>query len=285
MGVETGMERGNGGTVGDTAGVPGPAETSAMAEPMPWERTLDLMPPLDPAADAHVHSGFAAGHDSIDRIVTAAGLAGLRQVTFADQVDSETPWLAAYRESVLRAQRRTELDLRISTEVEVIRADGWLGFPPDLAGLDAVTVAVSRLPLGERLVGAAEARKMLAAGTLRATDAVELVVHATIMGVERASRYAPTQLARPLSLLAELGIDDGDIDEALLRECVEGCRVTNTTVEVSEAWHRPSVRLAQMFAASGVALAAASDARYANQVGRWRYVRQLAPQLRLASHA
>jgi putative hydrolase len=240
---------------------------------------------LDPAADAHVHSGFAAGHDSIGTLVTAASLAGLTRLTFADQVDSETSWLPAYRESVLRAQRRTEMDLRISAEIEVIRADGWLAFPADLGGLDAVTVAVSRLPIGTRLVGLPDARAMLASGALRAADAVELVVSATIMGVERASRYAPTQLARPLSLLAELGIDDGDIEESLLRECVEGCRVTNTTVEVSEAWRRPSARMAQMCSAAGVPLAAASDARYAAQVGRWRYVRQLAPQLRLPSHA
>ena len=31
---------------------------------------------------------------------------------------------------------------------------------------------------------------------------------ATVKGIERASRYAPTQLARPLSLLTQVGIDD-----------------------------------------------------------------------------
>ncbi|HEY8532283.1 MAG TPA: hydrolase [Micromonospora sp.] len=225
--------------------------------------------------DAHVHSGFSAGHDSIGAIVCAAQLAGLRQVTFADQVDPDASWLPAYREAILRAQRRTDLELRISAEVEVIRPDGWLAFPADLGGLDAVTVAVSRLPVAGRLIEAAEVRALLAAGRLRRVDVVEAVVAATVRGVERASRYAPTQLARPLGLLAELGIEEAEVPEPLLRECVEGCRVTNTIVEVSEAWRRPSVRLARMCVAAGVTLAAASDARYANQVGRWRYVRQL----------
>lgn len=230
---------------------------------------------LDPEVDAHVHSGFSAGHDSIGAIVCAAQLAGLRQVTFGDQVDAQAAWLPAYREAVLRAQRRTDLELRISAEVEVVRPDGWLAFPADLGGLDAVTVAVSRLPLGGRLAEAAEARAMLAAGRLRPADVIEMVVSATVLGVERASRYAPTQLARPLGLLAELGVDEDEVPEPLLRECVEGCRVTNTTVEVSEAWRRPSLRFARMCATAGVTLAAASDARYANEVGRWRYVHQL----------
>lgn len=232
-------------------------------------------PILDPTVDAHVHSGFAAGHDTINAIVSAAQQAGLRRVTFADQVGPDCAWLPAYRESVLRAQRRTDLNLRISVEIEVIRPNGWLAFPAELCGLDAVTVAVSRLPLGDRLIEPAEARAMLATGELRRSDVIELVVSATVLGIERAGRYAPTQLARPLGLLAELGIDEDEVDEPLLRECVEGCRLTNTLVEVSEAWRRPSVRLARMLRVHGVSLAAASDARYAAQVGRWRYVREL----------
>ena len=56
-----------------------------------------------------------------------------------------------------------------------------LAFPADLGGLDAVTVAVSRLPLGGRLVEAAEARAMLAAGRLRPADVIEMVVSATVL--------------------------------------------------------------------------------------------------------
>src|SRR5690606_16413703 len=135
---------------------------------------------LDPEVDAHVHSGFSAGHDSIGAIVCAAQLAGLRQVTFGDQVDAQAAWLPAYREAVLRAQRRTDLELRISAEVEVVRPDGWLAFPADLGGLEGVTVAVPRLPRGGRLVEAAEARAMLAAGRLRPADVIEMVVSATV---------------------------------------------------------------------------------------------------------
>lgn len=235
------------------------------------------LPPLDLDSDVHVHTGFAAGFDSVDVVVGAAAAVGLRRLTFADQVAPETPWLAAYVESVRRARRRTEIELRAAVEVEVCRPDGWLGFPRDLAGLDAVCVALPRLPLAAGPADLDAVRQLLATGVLRPVDVVEALVGATVNGIERASRYAPTQLARPLHLLAQLGIDENDVADALIDALAASCRVTNTVVEVSEAWHRPSIRLARRLAAAGVQLGAASDARYAAEVGVWRHVRRLVP--------
>jgi putative hydrolase len=97
-------------------------------------------------------------------------------------------------------------------------------------------------------------------------------VQATAKAVERASRYAPSQLARPLNLLWQLGIDETQIDDAAFAHLVEACRVTGTVVEVSESWRTPSVRLAGQFVAAGVPLVAASDARDVAQLGQWRHV-------------
>jgi len=101
------------------------------------------------------------------------------------------------------------------------------------------------------------------------------VVTATIKGMDRASRYAPVQLARPLSLLSQVGIDDSAVTEEVLDALATACRLTGTSVEISEAWRSPSPRVVAMLRDAGVALLAASDARYAGEVGHWQYLRRV----------
>ena len=232
-------------------------------------------PDLDLRADAHVHTGFAAGRDSVGVIVSAADRAGLTAVTFADQVGPETAWLPAYADTIRRAQQRTELTLRVAAEVEVVRPDGWLAWPADLGQLEAVSVAVSWLPLAEGPVCPRDVRTMLAAGLLGPEQVAEAVVTATIKGIERASRYAPVQLARPLSLLAQVGLDDSAVTPEILDALAVACRFTGTAVEISEAWRSPAPRLVAMLREADVAMVAASDARYAGEVGQWQYLRRV----------
>jgi putative hydrolase len=230
---------------------------------------------LDLRVDGHVHTGFASGRDSVGVIVMAADRAGLTAVTFADQVGPDTAWLPAYADAVRRAQQRTELVLRVSAEVEVIQPDGWLAWPADLGDLEAVSVAVSRLPMSDGSYGTRDVRAMLASGLLSPTRLAEIVVEVTIRGIERASRYAPTQLARPLSLLTRVGVDDDDLPPELVSRLAEACVATGTVVELSEAWRSPSPLTVGVLRAAGVSMVAASDARYAAEVGRWQYLRGL----------
>jgi histidinol phosphatase-like PHP family hydrolase len=230
---------------------------------------------LDLTMDAHVHTGFAAGRDSVGVVVSAADQAGLSALTFADQVSPDTTWLPAYADAVRRARRRTEMTLRVAAEVEVVRPDGWLAWPADLGHLEAVSVAVSRLPLAAGPIGPREVRAMLATGELTAEQVAETLISATVQGLRRASRYAPTQLARPLSLLAQVGLDDAAVGPDLLAALAAACRETGTSVEVSEAWRSPSGRLVALLRAAHVTLVPASDARYAAEVGRWQYLRRV----------
>jgi histidinol phosphatase-like PHP family hydrolase len=230
---------------------------------------------LDLRADAHVHTGFAAGRDSVGMVVSAADRAGLTALTFADQVGPDTTWLPAYADSVRRASRRTELTLRVGAEVEVSQADGWLAWPADLGTLEVVSVAVSKLPVADGPIAAREVRALLATGRLTPDQVAELVVATTVKGIERASRYAPVQLARPLSLLAQVGIDDAAIGMGLIGELAAACRSTGTAVEVSEAWRSPSPRVVALLREARVPLLAASDARYAAEVGQWQYLRRV----------
>jgi len=230
---------------------------------------------LDLRVDTHVHTGFAVGRDSVGVIVSAADRAGLTAVTFADQVGPETAWLPAYADTIRRAQQRTELTLRVAAEVEVVRPDGWLALPADLGQLEAVSVAVSWLPLAEGPVCPRDVRALLAAGRLSPEQVAETVVTATIKGIERASRYAPVQLARPLSLLAQVGLDDAAVTPEILDALAVACRFTGSAVEISEAWRSPSPRLVAMLREADVAMVAASDARYAGEVGQWQYLRRV----------
>jgi len=229
-------------------------------------------PAVDLAVDGHVHTGFAAGRDSVGVLVSAGDRAGLTAITFADQVGPETTWLPAYADAVRRARRRTELDLRIAAEVEVVRQDGWLAWPADLSHLEAISVAVSGLPLAAGPIGPRDVRSLLATGDLTAAQVADIVLTATINGLERASRYAPTQLARPLSLLSQVGVDEIVVPPASLAALAAACRDTGTTVEISEAWRSPSLPIVAALREADVSLVAASDARYAAEVGHWQYL-------------
>ena len=230
---------------------------------------------LDLTTDAHVHTGFAAGRDSVGVIVATADQAGLTSLTFADQVGPDTTWLPAYADAVRRARRRTELTLRVAAEVEVVQADGWLAWPTDLGHLEAVSVAVSRLPLAGGTYGPRDVRVMLTDGQLTPEQVADALVTATVRGLERASRYAPTQLARPLGLLAQVGLDDAVLTPDLITALADACRQTGTVVEISEAWRSPSARIVALLRAADVAMVPASDARYAAEVGRWQYLRRV----------
>ena len=230
---------------------------------------------VDLRSDGHVHTGFAAGRDSVGLVVSAADAAGLTSVTFADQVGPDTTWLPAYADTIRRARRRTELTLRIAAEVEVVQRDGWLAWPADFGPLEAVSVAVSRLPLADGPVAPRDVRAMLATGELTPEQVAETVVTATIKGMDRAARYAPVQLARPLNLLTQVGLDDSVVTPEVLDALATACRLTGTAVEISEAWRGPSPRVVTMLREAGVVLIAASDARYAGEVGRWQYLRRV----------
>jgi putative hydrolase len=234
---------------------------------------------LDLTVDSHVHTAFSAGRDSVSLLVAAAEKIGLAELVIADEVGPETGWLSSYLATVRRAQARTNVTLKVGVEVEAIGTNGWLAFPADLGGLDVVSVAVGALPMQAGLAGPETVRALVEAGALSRADVVDMLVTTTTRAVERVNRYAPTQLARPLAFLGRAGFAEEDIDEEAIRELASMCRATGTRVEVSERHLVPSARLAAVFLAGGARLVAATDARQAGEVGRWRYVEQLATGL------
>jgi histidinol phosphatase-like PHP family hydrolase len=234
---------------------------------------------IDLRRDVHVHTAFAAGHDSVSVLVAAAETAGIRELTFADKVGPDTGWLPSYLATIQRAQQRTEIVLRRGVEVEAIGVDGWLAFPSDLGQLEVISVGLSRLPMPAGLLGPEVVRTMIDNGGLSAVEVIERLVSVTCLAMERVSRYAPTTLARPLEFLAQAGIPESDIGDAAIAAVVEGCRKTGTAVELSERHRMPTRRLAHLLAGAGVKMVAASDAYTARDVGRWQYLTELGSEL------
>jgi putative hydrolase len=234
---------------------------------------------FDLTVDAHAHSAFSAGRDSVLVLVAAAEEAGLRELWLADRAGPDTGWLPAYLATIQRAQQRTEVVVRPGIEVEAIGSDGWMAFPGDLAGLEFVSVAVGRLPMPAGLAGPDTVRALVAQRMLDPVEVVEMLVSVTIRAIERVSRYAPTTLARPLEFLARAGIGDVHVSEAAADALSAACRHTGTAIEVSERHRAPTPRLARAMFASGVRMLPASDCYLARELGQWRYVRQLGTEL------
>ena len=172
--------------------------------------------------------------------------------------------------------QRTELTLRVAAEVEVVQPDGWLAWPADLGHLEAVSVAVSRLPLADGPLGPREVRALLAAGELTAEQVAEIAGdrHRPGPGARLPLRAHP---AGPPAEPARPGRPGRRRDRP--RTCSARspppAGSTGTVVEISEAWRSPSPRLVAMLRAADVTLVAASDARYAAEVGRWQYLRRV----------
>jgi histidinol phosphatase-like PHP family hydrolase len=234
---------------------------------------------IDLSRDAHVHTAFSAGHDSVSVLVAAAEAAGLTELTFADRVGSDTGWLGSYIATIQRAQRRTDVALRRGVEVEAIGVDGWLAFPSDLAQLEVISLAMFRLPTPAGLLGPDQVRVHIDNGTLAVAEVVDRLVGVLRLAMERVGRYAPTTLARPLEFLAQAGISESTVDDSAIAAIVESCRSTGTVVELSERHRLPTRRLARVMAAAGVRTVAASDAYTARDVGRWQYLDELAGEL------
>lgn len=225
--------------------------------------------------DAHVHTAFSAGRDSVSGLVAAAEGAGLAEVTFADRVGPDTSWLPSYLASIQRAQRRTDVVLRRGVEVEAIGVDGWLAFPADLGGLEVISVGLSRLPMTAGLLGPDGVRRLIDSGELAATEVVERLASVLCLAMERVGRYAPTTLARPLEFVSQAGIPESAVTEEILAGIVSACRATGTAVEVSERHRMPVRRVVRAMIEGGVRVVAASDAYTARDVGRWQYLAEL----------
>jgi putative hydrolase len=234
---------------------------------------------VDLRADHHAPSMFSGGSGTVDQNVRAAEDAGLARLVVVDRVTGGTDWLAAHRAVVRRAAARTDLVVSRGLETAILDTAGELELPADLTGVDFLAVTEHGFPLRAGPSAAVDVRMLLATGVLDPTQALELLVNASVRALHRAAEWAQPVLARPFGLLAEVGINEDLLTGDLLRELAEGCLATGSAVAINERWRCPSVRVAATLAAAGVPLVAGSGARHPDGIGRWDYVREIAAVL------
>jgi putative hydrolase len=237
------------------------------------------MPLLDLRADHHARTLFCGGADTLVEVVRSAERAGLTTVGITDWLPADADWLPAYASAIDRARGRTHLRLLAGAAAEILDRDGTLDLPHQLVGVDHIAVVSRRLPLDSGPAATAEVQRLLHSGALAPRDAVEILVTGYLNALDAAAQRAQAVLARPFSILPEIGLTEDEVDDAALAAVVDACRATGAAVEVNEAWQCPSPRVACALAEAGVRLVAASDAYDARDVGKWSHVLTVAVEL------
>ncbi len=118
-------------------------------------------------------------------------------------------------------------------------------------------------------------------GGARAADGRLHVAQATLEGLLDATARAVSRHQAPVvghlfSILPKIGLDESSVDDGSLEHLAAACVAVDAAVEVNEKWSTPSAATVGRLAALGVRLEAGSDAHRASDVGRYRYVADVA---------
>ncbi|MEM9454684.1 MAG: hydrolase [Myxococcota bacterium] len=222
--------------------------------------------------DMHVYSTFSDGRHVPEEVIASARDRGVRRLCFGDRVGRDTGWLPRYVEHLEKLRARCDLEIVIGVESRILDEDGALDLPADLDGVERISVADHRLPVGGHLLGPRQLRERLADGRLVARQVIDALLGAYEACVHR---YRDLQIAHPLRLLSVLEIPEWQVPLVQLRRLALMFAHTGTLVEISERWRCPSPRIARLLRQEGVTVVASSDAHDARDVGRYRYVRSI----------
>jgi len=234
---------------------------------------------MDLAEDLHVHSTFSDGSDSLEANLAAAVGAGLSRLGCVDHVRRTSGWVADYVRAVKLLGASTHVVLTAGIEAKLLDADGRLDLPPDFALADAVYIADHQFPWDDGLRAPRDVRACILDGTVTASDAIARLLGATIACMHRYADHALV-LAHPFSILPKIGLDEDLVPGRCLASLASAAAQTRTTIEVSERWRCPSLRVARVFHDAGVTLASSTDSHRASTVGQYSYVAQVAAAVR-----
>jgi putative hydrolase len=229
---------------------------------------------LDLAVDVHCHTTASDdAHDTLAAVIAAAQARGLTALSITDHVRASTTWLPEYVEQVHRARRGLGLRVTCGVEAKILDAAGRVDLPPHLAGIEQVTISDHQYPGPDGPVRPEDVRRELAEGAMSHEEALEQLIDATARAVSRHQRPVVGHL---FSILPKIGVDEALVSDASLKVLADACLGVEAAVEVNEKWATPSADTVARLAALGVRLAAGSDAHRAEDVGRYRYVSDVA---------
>jgi putative hydrolase len=232
--------------------------------------------------DHHVHSTWSddATSTPLENLVAArdAGLASIRMV---DHVRTSTTYVPEFLAEIAALPAVDGLEVLTGVEAKILDASGRLDLPPGLVvgpgGVDRVLIADHQFPGPD---GPWSPRRTLEelAGGLSASDALDLLVGATVRAMSLAGRG---QLAHLFSLLPKIGLHERDLSDEHIAAVADAAIRTDTTVEVNEKWRCPGPRVVLALAAAGVTLVGSTDSHEASSVGRYSWVAEAASARRL----
>lgn len=228
---------------------------------------------VDLRGDFHVHSTFSDDATStLAENLAAAGECGLGEIRMVEHVRQSTSWVPDFVAALAREPRPEALVVHTGVEAKLLDSTGRLDVPDRLDGIDAILIADHQFPGPEGPWNPAETRRRLDAG-LSVAAALDLLITGLIRAMENTDS---AQLAHCFSILPKVGLDEGDLVEDHLERWASAASRTGTSVEVNEKWQCPGPRALAAALAAGAELVAATDSHVATDVGRYRWVRDVA---------
>lgn len=215
--------------------------------------------------DWHVSSTFSGGSATVGQIVSTAEALSLDSVCIVDKARRSSTWVRDLVDACRAADRDTEVEVSCGLEVEILDTNGTVELPPFARQVDHLFFAADRLPAPSGPMEVEVARDRIRSGELYPAQVVEWLVRA----YANASRQPGSAVvARPFSLLPQLGIDPHGVHSSYAR-CLAGALQDNeASAEVSESWRAPAPHVVDCLVTAGVPVLPGSGAGSAQALGQ-----------------
>lgn len=218
--------------------------------------------------DMHVYSTFSDGQNTIEENVAEAERLGLREVTFADHVRSDSKWVPDYVAAVSECRERTSVVLRCAVEAKILDIYGHLDLPGKLMGIDAVHVVGHQAPSPDGPMNPRSTRERIEAGKLDP----QMILHWMVNGTAAAlHRHEHVVIAHLFSALPSLGLEERDVPPELVDSLAIAAAESNAQIVVDERWRCPTARTLQPFLRHGVPVLLGTGSKQRETIGRYDY--------------
>jgi len=224
--------------------------------------------PISFNQDWHVKSTFSDGTGTVAENAQAAEALGLQSICVVDRARPTSPWIPDLAEACRKADREVDFEVFSGVEVDLLNTHGTLDAPPLLSSADYIYVAADRLPTPEGPLEPLDARAQIEDGELIAARAVEWLVR----GYANATRRdAAVVLARPFSVLPQMGIDPEAIHPSYVRWLAGVMQENGAAAEIHESSRTPARSLVDCFMTARLPLLPGSGTASPEGVGRFSW--------------
>ncbi len=192
-----------------------------------------------PEQDMHVSSTFSGAGNTIAENIATAERIGLTELACVEQVRADTTWIPAYVAAVQEAGEQTAIVLHCAVEARILDAYGCLDLPPELEGIDAVYAVSHHAPSPDGPMSPRSTRERIGEGRLDPRMVLRWLVDGTAAAL---GHHEHVVIAHLFSVLAELGLEEGDVPLDLVGGLALAAAEAGAQIEVNEGWRYPTMR-------------------------------------------